>query len=375
MMMNIEIIRNKRIIGSKKGIGTILILGLLLLATCTIAVKANPTTVNLGTATSFSVLAGAGITNTGATTIYGDVGTFPTLTETGFGTVTLHGINHVGDTVTQGAKDDLLAAYNDAAGRTPATVATELGETTKFPGVYNSAAGDFMITGTLILNGGGDSNAVFIFQTASTLKTAAAGSFVILTNGARASNVFWQVGSSATIETSSAFVGNIMAHDAITVNTGAKVDGRVLALGAAVTLQGNTIGVEDISLAPASSANPVGAQHTVTATVTGTGYPVVGRIVTFKVVSGPNAGLTSTVMTDINGQASFTYTSGSTGTDTIEASFENSQGATVTSNQVTKTWGPTLPVPESALGALTAVGACFAAFAVVKMKRARNQKR
>jgi hypothetical protein len=387
-MMTIEVIKNKRIIGSKKGIGTIFILGLLLLATCTIAVKANPTTVDLGSAASFSVLAGSAITNTGATTIYGDAGLSPTTGAaiTGFppGAVTgtiyavdafgpAGSINNPGLLTT--AKSDLTDAYLDAVGRTPVTVATELGATTLTPGVYKSADGTFEITGTLILSGGGDSNAVFIFQTASTLKTAASGSFVILTNGARASNVFWQVGSSATIDTSSNFVGNILAFTSITVNTGAKVDGRVLALNGAVTLQGNTIGVEDISLAPASSTNPTGEPHTVTATVTGTGNPMVGKIVAFKVVSGPNVGQTSTVMTNSNGQASFTYTSGAAGTDIIEASFVNSQGATVTSNQVTKTWSPAMVVPESALGALTAIGACFAAFGILTMKRARNQKR
>jgi hypothetical protein len=276
----------------------------------------------------------------------------------------------MGDTVTQGAKDDLVIAYDDAAGRTPvSTVPTELGGTTLTAGVYDSLSGTFGITGTLTLDGEGDLNAVFIFKAASTLITES-GSVVSLINGAHVCNVFWQVGSSATIKTSSTFVGTILALTSITVNTGATVDGRVLARNGAVTLDSNTIGqtvhLEGIILAPASSTNPVGTPHTVTATVAGTGDPVVGRSVTFKVVSGPNAGLTSSVSTGSNGQASFTLTSSSPGTDTIEASFVNSQGATVTSNQVTKTWIPEIVIPEPPIfiTLMLAIAACavFTAF-------------
>jgi len=97
--------------------------------------------VNLGTAGSFAVLAGSGITNTGATTVSGDIGTFPTPSETGFGSLTLSGANHDGDAVTQGAKNDLVSAYNDAAGRTPVThIPVELGGSTLLPGVYTSPA-------------------------------------------------------------------------------------------------------------------------------------------------------------------------------------------------------------------------------------------
>ena len=371
--MNKEMIRNKRIVGNKKGIGPILILGLLLFASCTIAVKeasaVSPTTVLLGRAASFSVLAGSGITNTGPTTIYGDVGTYPTPSETGFSDVTLYGTNHVDDAVTQGAKTDLETAYIDAAGRTPTTTygpIKDLGGLTLTPGVYNDPS-SFAITGTLTLDGEGDPNAVFIFQAGSTLDTAAGSagspaSVVSLTNGAHACNVFWQVGSSATIGTYSIFVGNILALTSIEVKTGATVDGRVLARNGAVTFDTNTIGqtvhLEGITLTPASSTNPLGTSHTVTATVAGTGDPVVGRSVTFTVVSGPNAGVTGSDSTDSNGQASFTYTTSTSslpGTDTIEASFVNSQGATVTSTQVTKTWTPIFVVPEVPLGTVSAL--------------------
>jgi len=197
--------------------------------------------VNLGTATGFAVLAGAGITNTGPTTITGDVGTFPTTTETGFGTVTIIGTNHAGDAVTQGAKNDLVTAYNDAAGRVPFTVvAGDLGGQTLVAGVYQSSS-SLGITGTLTLDAQGDPNAVFIFQMGSTLTTAAENSNVVLINGAQACNVFWQVGSSATLGTNTTFQGTILALTAITATTGAVVNGRLLARNDAVILDTNTI--------------------------------------------------------------------------------------------------------------------------------------
>lgn len=205
------------------------------------APMAQPT-VNLGTAASFAVLAGSGITNTGPTTIIGDVGTFPTTSETGFGTVTIIGTNHAGDAVTQGAKTDLVIAYNDAAGRVPFTVvAGDLGGQTLTPGVYQSAS-SLGLTGTLTLDAQGDPNAVFIFQMGSTLTTASASS-VVLINGAQACNVFWQVGSSATLGTGSAFQGTILALTSITATTGAVVNGRLLARNGEVTLDTNTITV------------------------------------------------------------------------------------------------------------------------------------
>lgn len=198
--------------------------------------------VNLGTAASFAILAGSGITNTGPTTITGNVGTFPNPSETGFGSVTIIGTNHVDDAVTQGAKNDLTTAYNDAAGRVPFTVvAGDLGGQTLAPGVYQSAS-SLGLTGTLTLDAQGDPDAVFIFQMGSSLTTASA-SNVALINGAQACNVFWQVGSSATLGTGSTFQGTIMALTSITATTGAVVNGRLLARNGAVTLDTNTITV------------------------------------------------------------------------------------------------------------------------------------
>jgi hypothetical protein len=195
--------------------------------------------VGLGTASSFAVLAGSGVTNTGPTTITGDLGTFPTLTETGIASVTLIGTNHAGDAVTQGAKDSLVTAYDDAAGRTPVTnVPVELGGSTLAPGVYSS--GTFGITGTLTLDAAGDPNAQFIFQAASTL-IAEANSHVVLVNGASPCQVVWKVGSSATFKAGSTFVGNVLALTSITAQTGATFQGRLLARNGAVTLDTNTI--------------------------------------------------------------------------------------------------------------------------------------
>jgi hypothetical protein len=201
---------------------------------------AASTAIPLGTDTSFSVLAGAGITNTGPTTVGGDIGTFPTTSITGLGSMTVGGTNHAGDAVTQQAKTDLVTAYNVAAGEGPAgAVAADLGGRTLAPGVYGSAS-SLGLTGTVTLDAGGDPNAMFVFKVGSAF-TSASGSSVALVNGAQACNVFWQIGSSATLGTGSSFRGTILALTSITVTTGVTVDGRLLARNGAVTLDTDTI--------------------------------------------------------------------------------------------------------------------------------------
>ncbi len=201
---------------------------------------AASTPVPLATTDSFAVLAGAGITNTGPTTLNGDIGTFPTTSVSGAGSLTITGTNHGGDAVTQQAKSDLVTAYNIAAGEGPTIpVSADLAGQTLTPGVYNSASA-LGLTGNLTLNAGGDPNAVFVFQAGSTLTTASASS-ITLENAAQACNVFWQVGSSATLGTGSSFRGTIIALTSITLTTGATVEGRVLARNGAVTLDTNTI--------------------------------------------------------------------------------------------------------------------------------------
>src|SRR5680860_688258 len=208
------------------------------------AMAAQPP-VELGTTSSFAVLAGSTITNTGPTTINGDaggdVGLYPGTSFTEPSSVTLTGTVHLTDDVARVAKDDLVDAYNDAAGRTHVRrIPTELGGSTLLPGVYDSASGTFQITGTLTLDAQGDPNAVFIFKSASTLITAS-NSNVSLLNGARFCRIFWQVGSSATLGVNSHFVGHIFAFTSITANKGATVQGQLLARNGAVTLDTNTI--------------------------------------------------------------------------------------------------------------------------------------
>jgi hypothetical protein len=207
--------------------------------------KHFPTLVPLGTVANFSVLAGTGITNTGVTALTADAGTYPIPSETGFtGANTViftSGTNHADDSVTQQAKIDLLTAYNNAAGQTTTqTITADLGGQTLTAGVYTGSP-SLELTGTLTLDGQNKSNSIFIFQSPESTLTTASNSKVNLINGAKASNVFWQVGSSATLGTYSAFAGNILALTSVTLITNATVHGRVLALNGAVTLDNNTI--------------------------------------------------------------------------------------------------------------------------------------
>lgn len=223
------------------------LVGLLAALLAGTALAAQPP-VGLGTAGSYAVLAGTTITNTGPTTITGDVGLSPGSAVVGFGSVTLSGTQHIADAAALQAKNDLTAAYTDAAGRTPVTaVPTELGGTTLKAGVYGSPT--LGLTGTLTLDAEGDASAVFIFQAGSTLITAPA-SVVALTHGASACNVYWQIGSSATLATTTAFKGHILALTSIALQTGATLQGSGLARNGAVTLDTNVI--SDAACAPAS---------------------------------------------------------------------------------------------------------------------------
>jgi hypothetical protein len=196
----------------------------------------------LGTAENFVVLAGSTVTNTGLTSVTGDLGVSPGTAVTGFPPGILIGTLHAADTTAAQGLADLTTAYNDAAGRTlcAVTVSGNLGGQTLPPGLYKSTSSLAISSGDLTLDAQGDSTAVFIFQTASTLTTTA-GRQVILSGGARASHVFWQVGTSATLGSTSAFQGTVMADQAITLSTGATLTGRVLARIAGVSLDANAV--------------------------------------------------------------------------------------------------------------------------------------
>ncbi|MDX6343357.1 MAG: hypothetical protein QOH87_3495 [Trebonia sp.] len=208
--------------------------------------------VGLGTAASFAVLAGTpNVTNTGPSIISGNLGVSPAAAVTGFppGHV-INGTIHRADAVAAQAQSDLTTAYNDAAGRAQtASVPAFIGAgQTLAPGVYK-ASSSLDVGGSLTLDAGGDPNAVFIFQAPSTLITDSA-SNVILTGGAQACNVFWQVGSSATLGTNSDFTGTVLALTSISVQTGDTIAGRVLARNGAVTLDDDTITAPSCSTTP-----------------------------------------------------------------------------------------------------------------------------
>jgi hypothetical protein len=229
--------------------------------------------VGLGTATSFAVLGGSTVTNTGPTTISGDVGLSPGTAVVGFppGLVT-NGTIHAADAVALQAQDDVTTAFNDAAGRGPVVDAgVDLGGQKLLPGVYNNST-SMGLTGTVTLDALGDPAAVFIFQAGSTLITAS-NSTVALVGAAQACNVFWEVGSSATIGTDTTFVGTVMALTSITMQTGARIQGRLLARNGAVTLDTNVITRPSCATVPPPSTSSPTPSPSPTSTATSTPSP------------------------------------------------------------------------------------------------------
>jgi LPXTG-motif cell wall-anchored protein len=172
-----------------------------------------------------------------------DVGLSPGTSYTGNTSVTRSGVDHIADAAAAIAQSDLITAYNDLLVPTPTTLTNgDLAGQTIKQGVYTTAAGTFSNSGNLILDAEGDASAVFIFQAASTVITSdVITSTMTLANGAQACNVYWQVGSSATIGANSTFVGHVYALTSITANTGATIYGQLLAREGAVTLENNTI--------------------------------------------------------------------------------------------------------------------------------------
>jgi Ice-binding-like/Subtilase family len=204
-------------------------------------VTAAPWAPWLGAASSFAVLGGSTVTNTGASTIDADLGVSPGTAVTGFPPGTVGGGSiHAADALALQAQTDTTSAYNDLAGQVCTSLTGDLGGRTLAPGVYcySSAA---QLTGTLTLDAQGNARAVFVFQIGSTLTTASNAS-VVMINAGSPCNVFWQVGSSATLGTRTTFIGNILSLTSISLNTGASVSGRALARNGAVTMDTNTVG-------------------------------------------------------------------------------------------------------------------------------------
>ena len=196
----------------------------------------------LGSAANFVILAGSTVTNTGPTMVTGDLGLSPGSSVTGFPPGTVVGTQHVMDPIAAQAQLDLTTAFNDAAGRTVGVIAVagNLGGLTLAPGLYKSTSSLAISSGDLTLDGQGDPNARWVFQMGTTLVTTV-GRQVILIGGAKASNIVWQVGSSATIGMNSVFSGNILADQSITLVSGATLDGRALTRVGAVTMDTNTV--------------------------------------------------------------------------------------------------------------------------------------
>ena len=196
--------------------------------------------VHLGAAGSYAVLAGSTVTNTGSSVITGNLGVWPGTAVTGFPPgMVMNGTIHAGDAAAMNAQNDLTKAYNEAMGLSPTSTLTgkDLGGMTLNSGVYFFAS-SAQLTGTLTLEG--KPNSLFVFQIGSTLTTASSSSVIFINSltgkPMNDPNIFWQVGSSATLGTTTSFQGNILALTSITLNTGASVSGRILARNGAVTL-------------------------------------------------------------------------------------------------------------------------------------------
>ncbi len=240
------------------------------------AASAITAPVNLGVAHTYAVLAHSTITNSGPTVVSGNLGLYPGTAVTGFSPtgaptgIVIDGTEQVTTHTAELAQTSLTTAYLNAQSA-PSTnsVSANLAGQTLVSGVYTAASTSMALTGVLILNGQHDPNSVFIFQAGSTLVTGS-GSAVELINGAQACNVFWQVGSSATLGTGSHFVGSVLAMTSVTVTTGVTVTGRVLARAAAVTLTDDKITRPTTCITATSTSSPPTTTTTTTAPPTTT---------------------------------------------------------------------------------------------------------
>lgn len=290
--------------------------GVVLLAATLLWQQQSPafaaTSVGLGTADPYSVLAGTTVTNTGPSTLQGDLGVSPGSAIEGFPPGVSAGTIHAADAVALQAQSDVGIAYDNAAGQALTTsVSGDLVGRTLTEGVYNSTS-SLALSGQLTLDGQGNPNSVFIFQVASTLVTASASS-IILTNGAQACNVFWQVGSSATLGTASSFKGTILALTSITVQTSATVEGRALARNGQVSLDTN------VFTSPACITTPTTSAPATTGTPTASVTPTGTATATPTATTTPSASATVTSPAAITPTATETPATGGGGTGTDEA--------------------------------------------------------
>jgi hypothetical protein len=240
--------------GRRRSAGVALLVGLACFAG-PVAAQASP--VNLGSAQSFVVLAGSTVTNTGPSVLNGDLGVAPGTALVGFGPpAVVNGATHAADGVAAQAQLDLTTAYDAAAGQpvAPANDLTgsDLGNRVLMAGAYRFTS-SAQLTGPLTLDAAGDPDAQFVFEVGTSLTTASASS-VLLVNGASPCNVYWQIGSSATLGTTTAFQGNLMALASISLSNGATVIGRLLARSGQVSLINNVLDSSRCSAGSGSSA-------------------------------------------------------------------------------------------------------------------------
>lgn len=324
----------------------------------------SPPDVRLGTAAQFAVLAYDGVTNTGTTTVTGDIGSFPTTTVTDNGAILPPGnVRRGPDQVVENAKPDLAAAFGQAAGAQPDTQAlpADIGGRTLVGGTYNQASA-LGLTGTVTLDGQNDPNSVFIIQVGSDFTTAPSSS-VVLTRGAQACHVYWQIGNSAVFDTATSFIGNVLAYQDISANTGATFQGRLLTTDGAVTLDTNTITLP----ACAAVVTPSPSTPTPAPTVTTPATPAPTRAVPVRATPRPTD---SSPSRDADGGSgtddSDSDSDGSSGTDGGD-SFADADGSTTTSTPgLPNTGGP--PWFLAPLGGL----ALLAGMALVAMARMRR---
>jgi Ice-binding-like len=243
--------------------------------------------VPLGTAGNFRVLAGSTVTNTGPTVVRGNLGVSPGSAVTGFPPGRVTGSIDKADTAAAHAQKDLVKAYNDAMGRSNCakTVAGNIGGRTLSPGLYHSSSSLMISSGDLTLDAHGHSGAVFIFQV-TTKFTTTSGRDVILSGGAEARNIYWVVGSSATLGTTSVVYGDILAHKSISFANGAKLYGRALAHIGAVTFADDKV-TQSVQGVPHAAAHPTllpiaknlpGSGRSVTTGAPSYSTPLVGRL-------------------------------------------------------------------------------------------------